>query len=439
MASRIIRQYPTMPVLATLVISSNSTALASGNQPCDPPYTFPGNFKNPLPVCSAQRGEAVQSQLRSSRRNYDTFGKVSKDMMERGHDRDALQCRIKVKELRSAYRKARDANGLLGAPPATCRFYKEPDAILGVNPTSTPSTTMDTSELVWGGRKKRRRRKMRVMVVGRMETPRNPWSHAARMSENNEESLQQEGPEQVAPCGMLLGRSEGHVSQSPEQGETCESQCRPERQQGNHPGESCGKSTHRSRRVKRNKETDQQKIPHQEGLYTCSDCGKSFQWRQVLILHQRMHTGEKPFNCSDCGKIFRWRSSLIEHQRTHTGEKPFNCSYCRKSFSRYSYLIKHQILHTRETPYNCPDCGKSFSQSSDLVRHRRTHTGEKPFNCSDCGKSFSRSASLTEHQRIHTGQKRFNCSDCGKKFSRSSNLIEHQRTHTGEKPFIRHW
>ncbi|XP_053904274.1 zinc finger protein 34-like isoform X2 [Malaclemys terrapin pileata] len=195
------------------------------------------------------------------------------------------------------------------------------------------------------------------------------------VSENNEESLQQEGPEQVAPCGMLLGRSEGPVSQSPEQGETCESQCRPERQQGNHPGERCGKSTHRSRRVKRNKETDQQKIPHQEGLYTCNDCGKSFQWRQALILHQRMHTGEKPFNCSDCGKIFSWCSSLIEHQRTHTGEKPFNCSYCEKSFSRYSYLIKHQILHTRETPYNCPDCGKSFSQSSDLLRHRRTHTG----------------------------------------------------------------
>ncbi|XP_065417016.1 uncharacterized protein LOC135974154 [Chrysemys picta bellii] len=72
-------------------------------------------------------------------------------MMERGHDRDALQCRIKVKELRSAYCKARDANSRSGATPATCRFYKELDAILGVNPTSTPSTTMDTSEPVWGG------------------------------------------------------------------------------------------------------------------------------------------------------------------------------------------------------------------------------------------------------------------------------------------------
>ncbi|XP_053885384.1 zinc finger and SCAN domain-containing protein 20-like [Malaclemys terrapin pileata] len=125
--------------------------------------------------------EAVPSQLRSSRRNYDTFGKVSKDMMERGHDRDALQCRIKVKTLRSAYRKAHDTNGRSGAPPTTYRFYKELDAILGVNPTSTPSTTMDTSYPVWGGEEEVEEEE-NGRVVGRMETPWNPWSHAARSS-----------------------------------------------------------------------------------------------------------------------------------------------------------------------------------------------------------------------------------------------------------------
>ncbi|EMP34304.1 Zinc finger and SCAN domain-containing protein 29 [Chelonia mydas] len=90
--------------------------------------------------------EAVQSQLRSSRRNYDTFGQLSRDMMERGHDRDALQCRVKVKELWDAYRKACEANSCSGAAPATCHFYKELGAILGGDPTSTPKTTMDTSE-----------------------------------------------------------------------------------------------------------------------------------------------------------------------------------------------------------------------------------------------------------------------------------------------------
>ncbi|XP_077682917.1 uncharacterized protein LOC144270368 [Eretmochelys imbricata] len=90
--------------------------------------------------------EAVQSQLHSSRRNYNTFRQISRDMMERGHDWHALQCRIKMKELWNAYHKAHKANSRSGAAPATCRFYKELDVILGADPTSTPSTTMDTSE-----------------------------------------------------------------------------------------------------------------------------------------------------------------------------------------------------------------------------------------------------------------------------------------------------
>ncbi|KAM7174871.1 uncharacterized protein RBU57_001334 [Macrochelys suwanniensis] len=57
-----------------------------------------------------------------------------------------MQCRIKVKELRSVYRKACEANSRSGAPPTTCRFYKELDAILGDDPTSVPSTTVDTGE-----------------------------------------------------------------------------------------------------------------------------------------------------------------------------------------------------------------------------------------------------------------------------------------------------
>ncbi|XP_073174585.1 cytochrome c oxidase assembly protein COX14 isoform X2 [Lepidochelys kempii] len=102
-----------------------------------------GEVLDLISVCGE---EAVQSQLRSSRRNYDAFGQISRDMMERGHDWDALQCQVKAKELWNAYHKAHKANRRSGAAPATCHFYKELDAILGADPTSMPSTTMDTSE-----------------------------------------------------------------------------------------------------------------------------------------------------------------------------------------------------------------------------------------------------------------------------------------------------
>ncbi|EMP27564.1 RNA exonuclease 1 like protein [Chelonia mydas] len=57
-----------------------------------------------------------------------------------------MHCRVKPKELRNAYCRAREANCRSSAAPATCRFYKELDAILGGDPTSTPKTTIDTSE-----------------------------------------------------------------------------------------------------------------------------------------------------------------------------------------------------------------------------------------------------------------------------------------------------
>ncbi|XP_050802589.1 zinc finger and SCAN domain-containing protein 20-like [Gopherus flavomarginatus] len=90
--------------------------------------------------------EAVQAQLRSSRRNYDTYGQISQSLLIRGHEQDALQCTVKIKELCSAYCKAREGNRRSGAAPTTCRFYKELDAILGCDPTANPRSTMETSE-----------------------------------------------------------------------------------------------------------------------------------------------------------------------------------------------------------------------------------------------------------------------------------------------------
>ncbi|XP_065451354.1 uncharacterized protein LOC135983415 [Chrysemys picta bellii] len=88
--------------------------------------------------------DSVLAELRSKRRNAKTFEKISKGMMERGHNRDSDQCRVKVKELRQAYQKTKEANGRSGSEPRTCRFYAELHAILGGAATTTPPVTMDS-------------------------------------------------------------------------------------------------------------------------------------------------------------------------------------------------------------------------------------------------------------------------------------------------------
>ncbi|XP_065452865.1 uncharacterized protein LOC135983703 [Chrysemys picta bellii] len=65
-------------------------------------------------------------------------------MMERGHNRDSDQCRVKVKELRQAYQKTKEANGRSGSEPRTCRFYAELHAVLGGAATTTPPLTVDS-------------------------------------------------------------------------------------------------------------------------------------------------------------------------------------------------------------------------------------------------------------------------------------------------------
>ncbi|XP_048696476.2 uncharacterized protein LOC125632394 [Caretta caretta] len=88
--------------------------------------------------------ESVLSELRSSFRNAKTFLKISQGMKDRGHNRDPKQCRVKLKELRQAYQKTREANSRSGSEPQTCRFYDELHAILGGSATTTPAVLFDS-------------------------------------------------------------------------------------------------------------------------------------------------------------------------------------------------------------------------------------------------------------------------------------------------------
>ncbi|XP_053898810.1 uncharacterized protein LOC128844815 [Malaclemys terrapin pileata] len=88
--------------------------------------------------------DSVLAELHSKRRNAKTFEKISKGMLERGNNRESLQCCVKVKELRKAYQKTKEANGRSGSEPQTCRFYAELHAILGGAATTTPPLTVDS-------------------------------------------------------------------------------------------------------------------------------------------------------------------------------------------------------------------------------------------------------------------------------------------------------
>uniref|UniRef100_A0A3B5LST1 C2H2-type domain-containing protein n=1 Tax=Xiphophorus couchianus TaxID=32473 RepID=A0A3B5LST1_9TELE len=111
------------------------------------------------------------------------------------------------------------------------------------------------------------------------------------------------------------------------------------------------------------------RIPTQ-GKLSCDICGLSCISINVLLVHKRSHTGERPFHCTQCGASFTQKGNLLRHIKLHSGEKPFKCPMCSYACRRRDALSGHLRTHSVEKPFKCNHCSRSYKQRSSLDEHR---------------------------------------------------------------------
>ncbi|XP_077497716.1 uncharacterized protein LOC144108331 [Amblyomma americanum] len=81
------------------------------------------------------------------------------------------------------------------------------------------------------------------------------------------------------------------------------------------------------------------------------------------------------FRCSYCPYQSVRRHTLKLHERTHTGERPFKCDLCERRFVQRTHLMTHRYRHRPATAcsFFCPECNLHFSTKKHFDDHWITH------------------------------------------------------------------
>lgn len=174
--------------------------------------------------------------------------------------------------------------------------------------------------------------------------------------------------------------------------------------------------------------------------HLCLKCGTSFRHRNSLLRHLEWHS-RGIFSCSDCERTFSSKASLLRHSFSHLGVLPYTCLKCKRHFRLPSLYHNHEC---KPESIQCMACLVFFQSQEDFDKHKKDtgcwgHQGALPTNkdeirCMECGQVFASIEELKKHGSTH--QRVLKCAECGMGFRSSLMLMSHMGGHAAQRPCL---
>ncbi|KAF5275046.1 hypothetical protein FQA39_LY06983 [Lamprigera yunnana] len=143
--------------------------------------------------------------------------------------------------------------------------------------------------------------------------------------------------------------------------------------------------------------------------FSCSVCERTFHRKDHLKNHIKVHSpSKKHYVCEkrNCNKEYTSLLSFKKHTALHAAEEgSLECQICLKTFQSKDEILYHLKIHAgsravknpNEKKFTCDHCDRKFFTRKDVRRHLVVHTGMRDFLCQFCPQRFGRKDHLVRH------------------------------------------
>lgn len=195
--------------------------------------------------------------------------------------------------------------------------------------------------------------------------------------------------------------------------------------------------------------------------FACTVCGKGLARKDKLVIHMRIHTGEKPYVCEVCTKAFARRDKLVIHMNKMKHRTPSNIAPLgkrgivdRAAEVKPVKTVEKDASTSVQAPqapgvtWSCELCGRVFGTRDEWTAHAKGHLEEKMLSSvhqqqqplqnpsqlgTGCPSGMAPAPYFPPHVQPYAGERHF-CLVCRQDFGNKADFMFHVRSHFEGKP-----